>query len=68
MLKFVKLNPKNLSYMNPDGSMVSVPRPSVIPFNIIDIDKIKAVGYAHDITLVIFKNDEFNPSHEFHFL
>ena len=67
MLKIVKLNPKNLSYMNPDGSMVSVPRPSVIPFNIIDIDKIKAVGYANGITMVIFKNEEFKPSNEIHF-
>ena len=67
MLKFVNLNPKNLSYMNPDGSMVSVLRPSVIPFNIIDIDKIKAVGYANGITMVIFKNEEFKPSNEIHF-
>ena len=67
MLKFVKLNPNKLNYMNTDGSMVSIPRPSAIPFNVIDIDKIKAVGYANGITMVIFKNEEFKPSNEIHF-
>ena len=67
MLKIVKLNPNKLNYMNPDGSMVSIPRPSAIPFNVIDIDKIKAVGYANGITMVIFKNEEFKPSKEIHF-
>ena len=67
MLKIVKLNPNKLNYMNPDGSMVSIPRPSAIPFNVIDIDKIKAVGYANGITMVIFKNEEFKPSNEIHF-
>ena len=67
MLKIVKLNPNKLNYMNPDGSMVSIPRPSAIPFNVIDIDKIKAVGYANGITMVIFKNEEFKSSNEIHF-
>lgn len=67
MLKTINLNPNKLYYMNSDGSMVSVPRPSAIPFNIIDIDKIKAVGYADGITMVIFKDDNFKPVNEIHF-
>ena len=67
MLKIVKLNPNKLNYMNTDGSMVSIPRPSAIPFNVIDIDKIKAVGYANGITMVIFMDDKFKPANEIHF-
>lgn len=67
MLKIVKLNPNKLNYMNPDGSMVSIPRPSAIPFNVINMNKIKAVGYANGITMVIFMDDKLNPANEIHF-
>ena len=67
MLKIVKLNPNKLNYMNTDGSMVSIPRPSAIPFNVINMNKIKAVGYANGITMVIFMDDKFKPDNEIHF-
>ena len=67
MLKIVKLNPNKLNYMNSDGSMVSIPRPSAIPFNVINMNKIKAAGYANGITMVIFMDDKFKPANEIHF-
>ena len=67
MLKIVKLNPNKLNYMNPDGSMVSIPRPSAIPFNVINMNKIKAAGYANGITMVIFMDNKLNPANEIHF-
>lgn len=67
MLKIVKLNPNKLNYMNSDGSMVSVPRPSAIPFNVINMNKIKAAGYANGITMVIFMGDKFKAADEIHF-
>lgn len=67
MLKIVKLNPNKLNYMNPDGSLVSVPRPSAIPFNVINMNKIKAAGYANGITMVIFMDDKFKAVDEIHF-
>ena len=67
MLKIVKLNPNKLNYMNTDGSLVSIPRPSAIPFNVINMNKIKAAGYANGITMVIFMDDKFKPDNEIHF-
>ena len=67
MLKIVKLNHNKLNYMNTDGSMVSIPRPSAIPFNVINMNKIKAAGYANGITMVIFMDDKLNPANEIHF-
>ena len=67
MLKIVKLNPNKLNYMNTDGSLVSIPRPSAIPFNVINMNKIKAAGYANGITMVIFMDDKFKPANEIHF-
>lgn len=52
-MKFVKLNPMVLQY---DG--LDIPRPSSIPFNNINYNKIKIAGTSNGLLMVVFMNDE----------
>lgn len=66
-MKNVKLNLNTLSYLNDDGSIYLVTRPLGIPFNVINRNKIKAIGYINGITMVIFMDENSKPANEIHF-
>lgn len=56
---------QNILYLQYDNIMIK--RPSVIPFNIINIGKIYAAGYVNGITMVIFSNEDGKPANQINY-